>query len=293
MWGHEFTVNATNLQGRLKWNTSLIVSVDRNLITNLVSPGYIRRNNTVSSDYYRQQVGHHLGEFYGFVFEGLYKDADDLAKSAKYQSTAANPNGVSDIGTIKVKDINSDGTIDDVNDRTFIGDPTPKFTGGLVNRFSYRNFDLNIDMTYSVGGKILNAAKWAYQTNMDGSRVPLAAALDHWRSEDEPGSGVYPRTKTGTTAMGRQVNTQWIEKGSFLAIKNVSLGYSIPVKNIPWLNSCRIYATIQQAYIFTKYTGMNPEANVGSSDPTSGVGIDENAYPIPRTFSVGFNLSVK
>ncbi|HEY6901646.1 MAG TPA: TonB-dependent receptor [Puia sp.] len=294
MWGHEVTVNSTNLKsGRLKWNTSLIFSMDRNLITNLVSPGFIRRNNTVSSDYYRQQVGHHLGEFYGFVFQGLYKNADDLAKSAKYQSTAANPNGLSDIGTIKVKDVNGDGTIDDVNDRTFIGDPTPKFTGGLVNRFSYGNFDLNIDMTYSVGGKIMNAARWAYQTNMDGSRVPLAAALDYWRSPENPGSGIYPRTKTGTTALGRNVNTQWIESGSFLALKNIALGYTLPVRKVSWMNSCRVYASVQQAYIFTRYSGMNPEVNVGASDQTSGVGIDENAYPIPRTFSLGFNVSFK
>lgn len=293
MWGHEFTVNSTNLDGNLKWNTSLIVSIDRNLITNLVSPGYIRRNNTVSSDYYRQQMGHHLGEFYGFVFEGLYKNADDLAKSAKYQSTAANPNGLSDVGTIKVKDVNGDGVIDDVNDRTFIGDPTPKFTGGLVNRFAYKHFDLNIDMTYSVGGKIMNAAKWAYQTNMDGSRVPLAAALDHWRSEDDPGSGIYPRTKTGTTALGRSVNSQWIENGSYLAIKNISLGYTIPLKNAPWLNSFRVYASVQQAYVFTHYSGMNPEVNVGGVDQTSGVGIDENAYPIPRTYSLGLSVSFK
>lgn len=293
MWGHEFSVSSDNLTGRLKWNTSLIVSVDRNLITNLVDPGYIRRNNTVSSDYYRQQVGHHLGEFYGFVYQGLYKNAADLANSPKYQSTTANPNGISDIGTIKVKDINNDGVIDDVNDRTFIGDPTPKFTGGLVNQVYFKNFDLTIDMTYSVGGKILNAAKWAYQTNMDGSRVPLAAALDHWRSEENPGSGIYPRTKTGTTVLGRNVNSQWIESGSYLAIKNISLGYTIPSKRTTWLNNFRIYATIQQAFVFTGYSGMNPEVNVGGSDQTSGVGIDENAYPIPRTISFGFKASIK
>ncbi len=129
----------------------------------------------------------------GSYLKAYTKDAGDLAKSPKYQVTAGNPNGSSDIGTIKVKDVDGSGSIDDVGDRTFIGNPTPKFTGGLVNRFAYDHFDLSIDMTYSVGGKILNAAKWAYQTNMDGSRVPLAAALDYWRSEDNPGSGMYPR----------------------------------------------------------------------------------------------------
>jgi TonB-linked SusC/RagA family outer membrane protein len=292
MWGHEFSVNSKNLVGPLNWNTRLVISFDRNLITKLVDPGFIRRNNTVSSDYYRHQVGHHLGEFYGFEFLGLYQDAADLAKSAKYLSTAANPNGSSDVGTLKMKDINGDGRIDDVNDRTFIGDPTPTFTGGLVNSFSYKNFDLNIDMTYSAGGKILNAAKWAYQTNMDGSRVPLAAALDYWRSPDEPGSGVYPRTKTGTTALGRSVNSQWIEDGSYLACKNISLGYSTPVKN-SLLSNFRVYVSVQQAFVLTKYSGMNPEINVGGIDQSAGVGIDENAYPIPRTFSVGFTTTFK
>jgi hypothetical protein len=93
--------------------------------------------------------------------------------------------------------------------------------------------------------------------------------------------------------MGRQVNSQWIENGSYLALKNIALGYTIRVKSVAWLNSCRVYASVQQAFIFTKYTGMNPEVNVGNSDPTLGVGIDENAYPIPRTFSLGVNLSIK
>jgi TonB-linked SusC/RagA family outer membrane protein len=285
LWGHEFSVSSTNLTGKFKWNTSFNISFDRNIIKDLVDPGFIRRNNTVSSDYFRQQEGHHLGEFYGFVFQGLYKDAADLANSPKYGSA-------SDVGTIKVKDINGDGVIDDVNDRTFIGDPTPTFTGGLTNSFAYKNFDLNIHMAYSVGGQILNAAKWAYQTNMDGSRLMLAAAADRWRSPENPGSGEYPRTKTGTTAMGRQVNSQWIEDGSYLTIKNVSLGYKINLKNT-LMKSLRVYGSVQQLFVITGYSGLNPEINFAGQDPTLGIGIDENAYPIPRTFSVGVSASFK
>jgi hypothetical protein len=162
----------------------------------------------------------------------------------------------------------------------------------MVNNFSYKNFDLNIDMAFSVGGKMLNAAKWAYRTNMDGSRNLLASAADRWRSPENPGSGVYPRTKSGTTAMGRQVNSQWIEDGSYLSAKNISLGYSVPVKNM-MITRLRVFASIQQAFVLTKYSGMNPEINVGGSDPTAGVGIDENAYPIPRTFSLGISTTFK
>ncbi len=285
-WGHEFSVNSVNLTGKLKWNTNFNISFERNMIQNLVSPGFLRRNNSVSSDYFRQQVGHHLGEFYGFVYQGLYKDAADLAKSPKYGSA-------SDIGTIKVKDINGDGVIDDVNDRTFIGDPTPDFNFGLTNNLSYKNFDLNISMSGSVGGKVLAAAKWAYLTNMDGSRVPLAAALDHWRSIENPGSGVYPRTKTGTTAMGRQVNTQWIEDGSYVTAKNISLGYNFKLGNGLMIKTLRIYASVQQAFIITGYSGANPEISITGLDATAGIGVDENAYPIPRTFSLGITTSFK
>ena len=184
-WGHEFSVNSENLTGKLKWNSNFNISFDRNIINNLVAPGFVRRNTGVSSDYFRQQIGHHLGEFYGFVFQGLYTAAEIADPTvAKYRNSAE--------GTLKMKDISGpngvpDGIISDEYDRTFIGDPTPDFNFGLTNNFTYKNFDLNITMAGSVGGKLLNAAKWAYATNLDGSRVMLKAAADHWRSADKPG----------------------------------------------------------------------------------------------------------
>jgi TonB-linked SusC/RagA family outer membrane protein len=292
-WGHEITINTVNTTGTFKWNTNFNIAFERNLIKNLVDPGYLRRNNTVTSDYYRNQVGHHLGEFYGFVNLGLYKDAADLASSAKYKSTGLSDNGSSDIGTLKMKDLNGDGIIDDVNDRTFIGDPTPSFTFGLTNTFAYKNFDLNVSMAGQVGGKILAASKWAYLTNLDGSRVPLAAASDHWRSEANPGSGIYPRTKTGTTAIGRSVNTQWVEDGSYLTAKNISLGYSFKLKNALLLKNLRVYGSVQQVFIITSYSGANPEIALTGADAINGIGVDENAYPVPRTYSFGINATFK
>lgn len=294
LWGHEVTISTSNIARRnFTWSSNFNMSFDRNIIKNLVDPGFIRRNTTVSSDYFRQQIGHHLGEFYGFVFQGLYQDARDLAASAKYLATPANPNGSSDVGTIKVKDLNGDGVIDDVNDRTFIGDPTPTFTGGFTNNFTYKNFDLNIHLAFSVGGEILNAAKWAYQTNLDGSRVPLAAAVDRWRSPENPGSGTYPRTKTGTTALGRNVNSQWVENGSYLSAKNISVGYRFKLGNNLLLKSLRIYGSVQQAFVLTKFSGLNPEINFAGLDPTLGIGINEEAYPVPRTYSFGISTTFK
>lgn len=290
-WGHEIGINTVNLTGGLKWNSGLNVSFERNIINSLVSPGFIRRNNTVTSDYFRNQAGRRLGEFYGFVFEGLYKDAADLANSPKYGTSSY-------IGTIKMKDVSGpngvpDGIISDEYDRTFIGDPTPDFSFGISNSFRYKNFDLNITMSGAVGGDILSPAKWAYLTNMDGSRLPLAAIKDRWRSEQNPGSGIYPTTRGGTTAIGRQVNSQWIENGSYLTAKNISLGYTIPLKDKLLLKSLRVYASVQQAFVITGYTGFNPEINLNGTDATQGIGVDENAYPVPRTFSIGISTTFK
>ena len=292
-WGHEITFNTVNLTGKLGWTSNLNLSFERNRINKLVDPGYLRRNNTVTSDYYRNQVGHSLGEFYGFVNLGLYKDAADLASSAKYKSTGLADNGSSDIGTLKMQDLNGDGIIDDVNDRTFIGNPTPTFTFGFTNNFNYQNFDLSISMSGQVGGKLLAASKWAYLTNLDGSRVPLAAAADRWRSPENPGSGIYPRTKTGTTAIGRSVNTQWVESATYLTARNIALGYNFKMNNALLLKNLRLFASLQQAFVITGYTGGNPEIGITGGDAINGIGVDENAYPVPRTFSFGINATFK
>ena len=292
-WGHEITLNTVNLTGKLGWNTNVNVSFERNRINKLVDPGYLRRNNTVTSDYYRNQVGRSLGEFYGFVNLGLYKDAADLASSAKYKSTGLADNGSSDIGTLKMQDLNGDGIIDDVNDRTFIGNPTPTFLFGLTNNFNYKNLDLSISMSGQVGGKILAASKWAYLTNLDGSRVPWAAVADRWRSPENPGSGIYPRTKTGTTGIGRSVNTQWVEDGTYLTARNITLGYNLKLKNALLLKNLRVFGSVQQAFVITGYTGGNPEIGITGGDAINGIGVDENAYPVPRTFSFGINATFK
>ena len=282
-WGHEFTVAGDILTGPVKWNAAFNISFDRNLIKKLLAPGFIRRNNTVTSDYYRNQEGHSLGEFFGFVFQGLYKDSADLANSPQYGTSSA-------VGTLKMKDVVTDKVINE-SDRTFIGNPNPDFLFGMSHQLSYKNFDLSVSMAGSYGGKILNASKWAYLTNLDGARGLLAAVKDRWRSPENPGSGVYPRTLSGTTALGRSVNSQWVEDGAYLSVKNITLGYSVPLKTNLAFKSVRVYGSVQHAFIFTKYSGINPEISLNGLD--GNIGIDENAYPVPRVFAIGLSASFK
>jgi len=285
-WGHEFTLNTNNLVGDFKWSSNFNISFDRNLVTNLVSPGYIIRNNTISSDYDRTQVGQPLGMFYGFIFDGLYKDAADVANSPKETLAKA------DVGTIKFKDVNNDGVID-AKDRTFIGNPNPKFMYGFTNNFTYKRFNLNVTLAGSYGNQILNADKWAYLTNIDGARGGLLAAVaDRWRSPSQPGTGIYPRTETGTTALGRDVESQWVENGSYLAIKNINLGYTVPLSEQSVFKNLRVHVSVDNAWFFTKYSGLNPEVSLNGLNGT-GEGIDENSYPIYRTISLGISTSIK
>lgn len=280
-WGHEFSLEGNHNFGKLHWTSSFNMSFDRNRIENLVSPGYFRRNNTISSDYFRNQVGYPMGMFYGFIFDGLYENEADLANSAKHTSSA--------VGSIKMKDINGDHVIDE-NDRTFIGDPNPDFLMGFHNRFEYGNFDLNLSITGSYGGEIIRPAHWAYLTNMDGARHILAEAMDRWRSEENPGSGKFPTTKAGTTVMGRNVNTQWVEDGSYLSLKSISLGWKWDLPTTSLLKNIRIYGAVQNVFFISNYTGMNPEISLDGLNGRS-IGIDENAYPVPRTYSLGLNVT--
>jgi len=287
-WGHEFTLNTVNTTGELKWTSAFNISFDRNLVTNLVAPGYVVESTSLSADDNRNAIGHPLGMFYGFVFEGLYKNAADVANSAKETLATA------DVGVAKFADLNGDGVID-ANDRTFIGNPNPKFLYGLSNSFRYKKFDLNFTMNGSYGNQIMAYAKWAYTANLDGARGGLLEAVaDRWRSPSDPGAGIFGRTETNTTALQRYANSQWIENGSYLAAKNINLGYNIPIdpQNKSVVKSIRIYASVANAFIITKYDGGNPEVSVNGLNGIS-EGVDQNSYPISRTYSLGLSSRFK
>ncbi|SJN19086.1 TonB family protein / TonB-dependent receptor [Sphingobacterium sp. JB170] len=280
-WGHEFSLGTRQQFGQLHWDAQFNMSFDRNRIEHLVSPGYFRRFNNISSDYYRNQEGYPMGMFFGFINEGLIKDQADLESAAKYNKI--------DVGTIKMRDMNDDGIIDE-NDRTFIGDPNPDFMFGFHNQFKFKNLDFSFSTTGSYGGKLILPAKWAYLTNMDGARAILAEAEDRWRSPENPGSGKYPRTLSGTTSWGRNVNSQWVEDGSYLALKNITLGYRFKTTSL-FIKNIRAYASVQNVAYIMSYSGMNPEISLNGLEGAS-IGIDENAYPIPRIYSIGFNLTL-
>ena len=221
--------------------------------------------------------------------DGVYKNQADYDNSPKAVD--------SEVGTIKFRDVNGDKkiTYDEVGgDKTEIGNPLPKFTYGLTNTFYYKNFDLAILATGSYGNKIATPMEQG-MTNLDGLFNVLKEVKDRWRSPENPGAGKYGKTTGGTGRERDQFHSRYVKDGSYFMIKNITLGYTLPKNAIKFVNSLRVYASIQQPFVFSKYKYGNPEVgtNFDGSTPSSLLqGIDYSTYPVPRIFTLGLNLSL-
>ncbi len=280
-WGHEFVVNSRNLTGALKWNTNFNISFNRNVVKKLGTNDLPIEPSNEYNDYWRTAVGQPMGQFYGYVYDGVYMTQQEFDTQPKHASSA--------VGTVRMKDINGDGVINS-QDRTYIGNPNPDFVFGMTNDFSYRNFDLNVVFAGAVGGDILDGMAES-SLNLDGVFNVYRDVATRWRSLENPGTGVIPRTLNGTTTLFRTANSFFVSKASYLTAKNIALGYTVGIPNHRYLKSLRVYGSVQQAFILTNYSGSNPEV---SSSGLNGLrsGHNPTSYPVPRTFSVGINLGL-
>ncbi|MGC4234703.1 MAG: TonB-dependent receptor [Niabella sp.] len=285
-WGHELSIASKNTTGQLKWNTTFNITFNRNIVNKLGTndlPIGTLANPTAD---FITVVGKPMGQFIGYIFDGVYMNQAEFDSQPKHSTSR--------VGSVRMKDISGpDGVPDgkiDVNDVTIIGDPNPKFIFGFTNDFTYKQFDLNIHMAGSVGGKILNQ-QLESTLLLDGLFNMDKSLLNLWRSEENPGNGLVPRSMPSTTNLYRTNNSSWVFSGSYLTAKNISLGYTQTFKPNKYLNTMRVFVSIQQAFIITKYPGSNPEV---SSNGLNGLsqGMDLGAYPVPRVISIGINLGL-
>jgi TonB-dependent starch-binding outer membrane protein SusC len=287
-WGHEFSLNTKNTTGKLKWSTNANISFNRNKVIALAN-GIDR----VYGTFHITKVGYPFGQFYGHQAQGVYLNAEDLKNSPQVP-------GRSVVGSIKLTDQNGDGIITnggDFDDRVIIGNPFPKFTYGITNNFTYGNFDASIVGSGSQGNQLL--VRHLYSTaNLDGVFNLVEEVKYRFRSEANPGKGFYGTTVGGGNVTGIErdwMNSRFIADASFFTIKNVTVGYTIPKAN-KIFKSARIYTSVQQLYVFTKYWGgPNPETSAQSDGNGDGgnlsPGIDLSNYPVPRTYTIGINLN--
>lgn len=297
-------VNVGNMQNRgidLSITSYNMVKQDFNWKTNVIFSHYKNRLNSLNNEnadiwryaeygnavpLTRTLPGGPVGRFYGFVTDGLFGSVAEIQNSA-YQGLTVGPTGTW-VGDVKYRDLNSDGVIDD-QDITFIGDPNPDFTYGITNTFQYKGFDLSVFLQGSYGGDILHYAR----RTSEGMRNPhfnqLTNVMNRY-SADNP-EGNLPRYNQWHNDNWR-VSDRFIEDGSYLRIQNITLGYNLPFDIIKKakMRQARIYATIQNLYTFTQYTGMDPELGAFDSDALQR-NVDQGNYPNPRTFNFGVNVT--
>ncbi|MFD2572711.1 SusC/RagA family TonB-linked outer membrane protein [Spirosoma soli] len=299
-WGHEFSLTTKNTTGKLKWNTNANISFNRNQVVSL-APGIDRVYSGIG--FHITQVGQPFGQFYGMVKQGYYMSAEDLRSSPIIPGRSA-------IGTIKFKDVNGDGVITyggDADDRAIIGSPFPKFIYGITNDLKYGNFDLSITGSGSYGNQLW--IRHLYSTaNLDGVFNLVEGVKDRFRVQNNasgvattvitPGNGMFGATNNGGNFTGVERDwhsSQFVADASYFTIKNITLGYNIGAVN-RLFRSARVYASVQQVYVFTKYRGgPNPETSAqadgnGPGDNLS-QGVDLSNYPVPRTYTLGVNLN--
>lgn len=287
-WGHEFSLNSRIIDRKLKWNANANISFNRNKVIALAE-GIDR----VYGLHHITRVGYPFGQFYGHLANGVYKNAEDLKNSPVVP-------GRSTIGSIKLVDVNGDGVLTnggDKDDRTILGNPFPKFTYGITTNLSYGNFDFSVVGSGSQGNQLW--VRHLYSTaNLDGVFNLHREVKYRWRSEANPGKGFYGTTVGGGTVTGIErdwQNSRFVADASFFTIKNITLGYTFNKPN-KLFRSARLYASIQQAFVFTKYWGgSNPETSAQQNGAGDGgnlsPGVDLFNYPVPRTSTLGVNFN--
>ena len=239
------------------------------------------------------EKGHPIGSFYGFKMDKVYStqaevDADNLNAEALHGSGSAYQDNAQ-AGDIRFVDVDGDGWITD-NDKTFIGNPIPNMIYGLVLGASYKGFDLSANMNGVYGNEIFyNNEYW-----LEGMVIPFNASVktkERWKQEGDIAS--IPRAVSPDANQNTRVSDRWVHDGSYLRLKTVSLGYTIPADvlrriTVNTVSNLRVYFTAQNLVTFTKYPGFDPEINSGSN---LAQGIDNGQYPQSKLYMFGLQLT--
>lgn len=324
--GVEISLNTHPLVGEFQWDSDFQISFNKNKLKSLSGTanaqivGYGQWSDVVSVS----EVGKPLYNFYGYVCDGVYKDLEDIQtspKPAKYPADGTfNRNNTVWVGDIKYKDLSGpngvpDGVIDEY-DRTDIGSPMPDFTFGWTNTFRYKGFDLSLFINGSVGNKVMNYMSinlthmnslWVNQLDKINDRAKLAP-IDptiiysdgtQWYDHIEnvrvinPETGL-PRATLNDPNDNDRISDRYIEDGSYVRLKNITLGYTFPKKWIQkvGIENLRVYANIQNLLTITDYSGYDPEVGASTADSKGYTyGIDNGRYPSPTVYSFGLNVS--
>lgn len=261
--GWEFSISSKNFVGKFSWDTDFNISFNRNKLTKLMLTQvyYSAKTTDYVNDYVvRNTPGMPLGSFWGYISDGVDPET----------------------GELMYRDVNQDGIIS-ASDRTYIGDPNPDFTYGLTNTFKWNGLSLSILIQGSYGNDIYNVSKMETQGMYDGKNQ-TTAVLNRWQV---PGQ----ITSVPKAGFDMKNSTYFLEDGSYLRVKDISLSYDIPRNIISKIHLTRLmpYVSATNLITLTKYKGMDPEVNqYGNSGAVQG--IDWGTYPMCRSFVFGLKV---
>ena len=271
--GIEMTLHTVNLKGELGWETNLTATYNKNKIKDLNSDVPYYTNQYNNSYVTMLAEGYPINVFYGYVTNGVFQnDAEVLAHAIQPGAEA---------GDIRFRDLNNDGVIND-SDRTVIGNPNPAWLFSMNNSLNYKGFELSIYLQGVAGNKIFNVND-IDNTGMYAAYNQTTDVLNRWHGEGTSNS--MPRAVYGDPNQNTRMSDRYVENGSYLRLKNISLSYNFPKQ---WLKrmmieNARLTLSCENVATLTGYSGFDPEVDIN--------GIDSNRYPISRTFHVGLNFN--
>ncbi len=313
--GVDLTITSVNIQKKhFSWTTNFNISSNRNTIESLSGEQYFLEEASFgySQKTHKIEVGKPIGQFYGYKTLGLYQvdDFDYNSATQTYTLKAGIPcmgdRAAVKPGMWKFANRNDDDVIDDA-DMTVIGNANPDFYGGLNNKFNYKQWDFSLFFNFSYGGQVLNATKLTNTktATTNYSVLNVANSSNRWMTIDANGALVTDPEKLAALNAGKTVAVlydmemgdkyihSWaVEDGSFLRLSNVSIGYTFPRQRLrkASIQSLRLYATGSNLFVWTPYTGFDPEVSTKGSSLTPGV--DYGAYPRNRSFVFGLNITL-
>ena len=278
--GWELGINTKNFVGAdFTWSTSFNISSNKNKVLKLADNKDLLINSApghfLATESQILRVGQPVGSFFGFVYDGVIQQGEPVLPG-NFETIA---------GGEKFKDVNGDGKLDS-QDKTIIGNPNPDFIFGFNNDFSYKNLDLNIFFQGSQGGQILN---YTLMELASGNNNATTEVLDSWTPTNTDTNVPINAART------KRITSRFVYDGSYIRLKNISLGYSLSENIVSkmGLNKVRFYISAQNLWTITNYPGTDPETsylNDNNSRSNTNLGLDYGGYPNVRTFTMGLNV---
>ncbi len=288
--GLEVEVHYQNNDKLFKYDVGINFSTLNNKVLSL-SNGQPIAGGRIDNNYNATltTVGHPIGSFFLYEQDGIFQNAGDVFASA-YQGKNTQP------GDVKFKDQNGDGVINE-EDRAFLGSAIPKYTFGATTNFEYKNFDLSVFFQGQYGNKIYSQVNMDIEGFYRAFNVTQRVYDDRWHGEGT--SNTMPRVSFTAASNNKYPSSRFLEDGSYLRLKNLQLGYTIPEKIVSrfHIKNLRVYLTGQNLWTLTNYTGLDPEMHVSDNvkrDTYGGdvaAGIDWGTYPSAKSYIIGLNLN--